>query len=382
MKKSKLIKSVLLAAALSMSACSNIGQNANSTEETTVTVIEVQDPSQENYTGGDDQEISGTTGNETILQSAEENTTDEPVIAEETTLQEETTTVPAPTTPPMPPVASFPAYDDPRVLNESMTFINWFKADMDFIDGIYYGRYYNAFIPAVRIPVYSEMDTSSGKTYLETDDECYAIATDGCSWIKFETQNGKEGWAQVQFQSGTGEPPAAPEYSFITDGGLVPGYNAFIYDHDGDDGRNRSGVVDITENSALSSLVTDGDIWTKAFKDPDELKEFLTSHDAGDAVMGKYNDMKEKKETQAFSGDLQVYIMKLGGECRLLRYLGDSVNDREVLFAYTDDQNTEKYYIEITVNWLNQEEQIRVQNGESIDSACLDVLLVEVQTKQ
>ena len=382
---------IALTASLICCACSAKPQVTDKGEESREAVTNAQE--QTNIESEIESSIEDVSSDPTDLDTAT-------ASEEETTIPEETTTeIPEPetTTSEEETTADYsetePAVSGYDPMFEGMTFFWWTTDGADIRDGIYYKDYEAAYVANIDLPVFGGMDTGSDKQYLCKDDICYMSATDRKNWIYISSDKGVSGWMHIKSSSEyTVDEYAegfAPEYdnmyidySVYTDQGMVPVGAAFTYDHDGDDGRSRSGFVDISDNSSLYSLVETGNLWTKVFSGADELEEFLTAHGASEEVMKKLDRMKEVKESLWFSDNYQIYIMKLTGECLSLRYLDDAVNDRVVIMAYADDEGAEKYYIEVTLNWEEPEENVFLAQVKLVTDDASDVLAPETSPEE
>ena len=329
--------------------------------------------------------------------SENQETKEEPDTSDDTDATasgEETTT--------LDPAWDLPVYsEDDYLICFCMEFRRWVKEGAEYRDGVYYQEYSEGFVPTVRIPVYAQRDLNSEKQYLSITDMCHVSATDTKNWIYISADSGTEGWMHIkrplEYTDDEYAPGFKPEYymeniTVLTDEGLVPLYAAFIYDHDGEDSIRTSRAVDITDNTVLSSLTGDGNVYTRAFKKVQDLENFLNEYGAGEAVMEQYSSLIRQYDAlneyyfelekdfhgNTLLGDLQIYIMKVDGEFFAARYLMDGINDRLVILAYTKPADHATYNIVLSFNRLSPEDRERLNNGEKTENSFVrDVFLAQ-----
>ncbi|MBR4588466.1 MAG: M56 family metallopeptidase [Lachnospiraceae bacterium] len=257
-------------------------------------------------------------------------------------------------------------YNDPRIL-PCMTFIDWFKEGAEISDGIYNKEYPVAFVPVVSIPVYEDMSLESVKSEMGIDDVCYVNASDGNNWVHIHTVSGKEGWIYVkaasecnrdEYAAWTLERNFAPEYSVFTEDGLVPLYDAFVYDHDGVDSVYVNGFTDVSGTDGISALLGEENVYMETFKDIAGIKEFLERNGAVEIADKKLKEMEAYIGGDAgkyYARDYQIIIFKTALECTFARFIGDDVNGRLVIIPYGEASGQEKTYLCIAKNYLRSE---------------------------
>ena len=257
-------------------------------------------------------------------------------------------------------------YNDPRIL-PCMTFIDWFKEGAEISDGIYNKEYPVAFVPVVSIPVYEDMSLESVKSEMGIDDVCYVNASDGNNWVHIHTVSGKEGWIYVkaasecnrdEYAAWTLERNFAPEYSVFTEDGLVPLYDAFVYDHDGVDSVYVNGFTDVSGTDGISALLGEENVYMETFKDIAGIKEFLERNGAVEIADKKLKEMEAYIGGDAgkyYARDYQIIIFKTALECTFARFIGDDVNGRLVIIPYGEASGQEKTYLCIAKNYVRSE---------------------------
>ena len=211
----------------------------------------------------------------------------------------------------------------PCIFN-GMDFPYWFKSDSVVVDDIYYNEYPYPYIPAVTVPVFEQMDESSSVKYLDTEDICHLSATDGHDWIFISSEDGVSGWMKVR-----GEYPLEA----LTADGYVPVYNAFVYDHDGDDSLLPYDVIDVTGNELFVGLLGQNRYVVETFSTKAEVIDWLKS--AG-IRSERIEALNEEELNIYYHGKYHVYLFYADAGYYYARYHRD-MNGRLVMIWYEDE---------------------------------------------
>ncbi len=255
-------------------------------------------------------------------------------------------------------------YEDPRII-PCMTFINWTKEDAGVQEGIYYKKYSAAFVPVIDIPVYAERTLNAEMRHINKDDVCYVNASDGKEWVYIQADSGTEGWMYIkeaslcsadEYAEWVNKDYFAPEYSVYTEKGLVPLYEAFIYDHDGEDivwGNSEKGLIDVGEEKELTSCMEDGNIYTCYFENMSDMKNYLgntANNTEIEQMLESMENYMSEIGDKYYKGYYQLFLFKTKGECKFARFMGDELNDRIVILTYENEDNKEHVYLYLARN--------------------------------